>query len=62
MMWSARGALLSTGMEPGTIDAGIAGMAVAVGLEPIEWALVMEEARQFDELMRAESGRIIRNG
>ena len=62
MMWSARGALLSAGMEPGTIVAVIAGMAIAVGLESIEWGLVMEEDRQFDGLMRSESGRIIRNG
>lgn len=62
MLWSARGAMISAGMEPGTIDAGIGGMAVSVGLEPAEWALVMEEARQFDAVMRKEAERVVRDG
>ncbi len=56
MMWVAERTTEAAGKPVGEIQAGIAGMAVSVGISPADFMEICIDRMRFDDLMRKASG------
>jgi hypothetical protein len=58
-MWLARASMVGANVEPGTVNAGIAGIAVAAGLKDEEWGVLMREYEDYDRSLRAGARMVV---